>query len=272
MSSQTFKNSQWHNHKNIWTDYDISLQSTVKIGAIIEARMESTRLPGKVLLKSNGIAMLERLINRLKQCEEISEIIIATTSNATDDEICELALNLGVNFFRGSEADVLSRVLSTAQKYEIDTIVEITGDCPIIDVGVVGQVIKKYLESRVDYVSNSNVRSYPDGMDVQVYSTATLEKSARMVSTDLEREHVTLHIRRNPQIFSRIDIIAPEEFFLPHLGLTLDTKEDFELIDKIISELEGENQFFSLRDILRFLEANPKLFELNRDVSRKGDS
>jgi len=244
----------------------------VKIGAIIEARMESTRLPGKVLLASNGTPMLERLVDRIKQCQKIEEIVIATTTSNSDDHINDLAARLEVNCFRGSQLDVLSRVLLAARKHKIDTIVEITGDCPIIDVEIIENVLQRYIESDVDYVSNSNVRSYPDGMDVQVYSTDILEKSAGMVTSNLEREHVTLHIRKNPKIFSRIDLVAPSEYFFPELGLTLDTVQDFQLLDEIICALETKNKHFSLKDTLEFLSAHPELVEINSGVTRKGDS
>jgi len=244
----------------------------MKVGAIIEARMESTRLPGKVLLHSRGIAMLERLIGRLQQCPNIDQVLVATTLNESDNQICKLVENLGVNYFRGSEEDVLSRVLLAAKRFEIETIVEVTGDCPIIDISIVNEAIQRYQQTSIDYVSNSNIRSYPDGMDVQVYATEVLQRSAAMVTSDLEREHVTLHIRKNPQLFSRIDLVAPDEFNFPKLGLTLDTLEDFKLIDRIINELEPHNQFFSLRSVLDLLESNPKLIEINSKVSRKGDS
>jgi len=216
--------------------------------------------------------MLERLIKRLQQCHEIDEIVVATTENEADDCICKLATSLGVNYFRGSEKDVLSRVLFAAKKFQIQIIVEITGDCPVIDVGLVKEALATYLESNVDYVSNSNVRSYPDGMDVQIYSTEVLHSSYVLATSNLEREHVTLHIRKNPQLYSRIDLIAPQEFHFPELGLTLDTIEDFVLLDKIICDLEPKNPSFSLKEMLELLKSQPELLKINNQVLRKGDS
>ena len=133
----------------------------MKIVAIVEARMASTRLPGKVLLEVLDVPMLGRLINRLKQVSFIQEIVIATTTNREDDDICTLATDFGVHFYRGSENDVMSRVLEAALKANADVIVEITGDCPIIDIDVIADVIRQFLEGSYDYVSNSNIRSFP---------------------------------------------------------------------------------------------------------------
>lgn len=244
----------------------------MRIGAIIEARMTSSRLPGKVLKTVRNKSMLKRLIERIQQVSEIDEIIVATTKNSEDDLIIEEAILAGVQVYRGSEEDVLSRVLEAAQNYNVDVIVEITGDCPIVDIGLIIETLQVFLDGSYDYVSNSNIRSYPDGMDVQVFTRVALEKSSRLAKSNLEREHVTLHIRKNPQIFVVHDLVAPVEFFYPNLGLTLDTSEDLDLLTNIIQELEPTKLFFGLFDILRYLESNPNLYSINANVSRKGDS
>jgi spore coat polysaccharide biosynthesis protein SpsF len=248
------------------------MTGTIRIGAIIEARMSSSRLPGKVLKIVRNESMLERLINRLRQVSEIDEIIVATTINLEDEIICRVANSAGAQFYRGSEEDVLSRVLEAAQKFNVDVIVEITGDCPIVDIGIVTEVLQNYLVNSYDYVSNSNIRSYPDGMDVQVFSRAALEKSSRIARSKLEREHVTLHIRQNPEFFSIHNLQAPLKFYNPTLGLTLDTEEDLVLLSKIILELEPSNKYFGLAEILTFLDSNPALFDINANVKRKGDT
>ena len=244
----------------------------MQVGAIVEARMTSSRLPGKVLMPVLGVPMLARLIQRLKQVEEIHKIVIATTDNIEDDEICNLAIKCGVHFTRGSETDVLGRVLKAAQDHDIDVIVEITGDCPVIDPKIVKEVILKHFESNADYTSNSNIRSYPDGMDVQVFSTETLLKSSELTTNELEREHVTLHIRNSQGLFKIENVYAPVAMNLPNLGLTLDTREDFEFLRVIIETLEPFNQFFDLSDTLTFLNMNPEILAINSHVTRKGDS
>lgn len=244
----------------------------MKIAAIIEARMASSRLPGKVLLPVLDLPMLGRLIMRLKSIELLDQIIVATSENLEDSLVTSVAVKYGAEVYRGSESDVLGRVLDAAMHYNVDLIVEITGDCPIIDPLIVRSVIQSYLNSNADYVSNSNIRSYPDGMDVQVYKTNILEHSSTLAHSPLEREHVTLHIRQNPNLYTNLDILAPEEFFNPSLGLTLDTNEDLNLLTNIIENLEPRKFLFSLSDTLEFLNSNRRLLEINSHVNRKGDT
>ena len=187
----------------------------MNIVSIIEARMNSKRLPGKVLLPAQKISMLEHLVERLKTIKIIDQIVVATTVNSKDDEIVELCQKKEINFFRGSEEDVMGRVICAAEKYFADLIVEITADCPLIDPNIVDQIIRIFLANNVDYVSNAIVRSYPDGMDTQVFSLKTLKTSYEMVNSDLEKEHVTLHIRNNPNLFSHINVIAPKNIYYP---------------------------------------------------------
>jgi spore coat polysaccharide biosynthesis protein SpsF len=244
----------------------------MKIVATIEARMTSTRLPGKPLLLAEGISMLEHLVRRLKTCISLDQIILATTTNQADDILVQHAETLDIKIFRGSEEDVLQRVLDAAIFYEADVIVEITGDCPVIDPQLIEQAISIYKNNDVDYVSNGNIRSYPDGMDVQIFRTDVLSKSASMTQDPLDREHVTLHIRNNLELFSRINIISPPELYWPDLGLTLDEKDDYELLKKIISYFETVNPIFSCHEVINYLKENKYLLSINSSVSRKGDT
>ncbi len=145
-----------------------------KVVATIEARMTSSRLPGKVLMTAAGKTMLEHMIDRVKLVKGIDEIIIATTVNLADDEICKLAKKNKVSYYRGSENDVLDRVLKAAQFFEADIIIELTADCPVIDHNIIEQSLNIFKSHKVDYVSNVIIRSYPDGMDTQVFKTETL--------------------------------------------------------------------------------------------------
>ena len=219
-----------------------------------------------------GKSMLRRLIERLQVVTSIDLVIVATTTNEIDKEVEEETLMSGANCFRGSEEDVLTRVLQAAQMYELDVIVEITGDCPIIDVSVVDSVVNEFIAHDFEYASNSNIRSYPDGMDVQVYKTETLANSSRLAITKLEREHVTLHIRKHPELYSILDIEAPENLRFPELGLTLDTQEDYDLLSNVIENLEPLNQYFGLEETLNYLKLNPQVISFNRNVIRKGDN
>jgi spore coat polysaccharide biosynthesis protein SpsF len=166
----------------------------------------------------------------------------------------------------------MSRVIGAAESVDADIIVEITGDCPIIDPEIIEQVIRVFRENNVDYVSNAHVRSYPDGMDVQVFPLEVLKRSSVMTSDPLDHEHVTLHIRNNPEIFSRIHLVSPPETHWPELGLTLDEPNDYELLKKIINHFEKSNPFFSCRDVVSLLRNKPEWVEINKTVVRKGDA
>jgi len=241
-----------------------------KIVAVIEARMGSTRLPGKVLLKVRGKQMLERLVNRIKSIPLINEIVLATTSNQKDNILEKFSIENNIKCYRGSEQDVLSRVIEAGLENKADIIVEITGDCPIIDPNIVKNAINLYLNNQVDYVSNVEIRSYPDGMDVQVYSLTTLMNSADLTKDSLDREHVTLFIRKHPELYTRIDMIAPKELHWPELGLTLDENNDFLLLSKIINKLEPINENFDCHEIIKYLKNNEDLLKINSNVKRKG--
>jgi len=242
----------------------------MKIVATIEARMTSSRLPGKVMLPAAGKSMLEHLVNRLKQVRSINEIVVATTINATDDCLVEEAHRIGVKSFRGSEEDVMERVIGAAASTNADIVVEITGDCPIIDPLLVEQTIQMFLHNDCDYASNAHVRSYPDGMDVQVYNLTTLKKSFSMTNDPLDHEHVTAHIIRHPEIFRQVALVAAPDCFWPELGLTLDEQQDYQLLKHLIESLGAANEYFSCREAINYLCNNPQLLELNAAVKRKG--
>lgn len=244
----------------------------MKFVATIEARMTSSRLPGKPLLKAAGKTMLEHLVARLKLVSSLDTIVLATTINEADDDLVSEAKRLGIQFFRGSEDDVMNRVISAAASVDADAVVEITGDCPIIDPGIVEQTIAMFKAHSVDYVSNAIVRSYPDGMDVQVMGLNTLRKSSAMTIDPLDLEHVTLHIRNNPDIFSRVHLVAPPELHWPELGLTLDEQKDYDLISCLIDFFIEVNPTFSCLDAINHLKANPNLVSINDTVLRKGNT
>lgn len=242
------------------------------VGATIEARMSSSRLPGKPLFEAAGRSMLEHLVSRLAAVPSIDSIVLATTSNPADDPLAAIAESLKIAVFRGSEHNVLSRVIGAASSIQADVLVEITGDCPIIDPDIVEQTIQMFMAHEVDYVSNCHVRSFPDGMDVQVMRLDTLKRSAAMTNDALDLEHVTLHIRNNPQLFSRVNLVAPPNLWWPDLGLTLDERSDYELISALIDYFEPKDRMFSCIDAINYLKENPCLLDLNKDILRKGDS
>lgn len=244
----------------------------MKIIATIEARMTSSRLPGKVLMPVLEKPMLFYLVDRLRHVPSLDGIVLATTTNETDDVLETFAMNQGIYCFRGSEEDVMTRVIGAGESVNADVIVEITGDCPIIDPEIVEQTIRVFKNNQADYVSNAHVRSYPDGMDTQVFRLETLKKSAAMTSDPLDHEHVTLHIRNHPELFSHLHLVAPPELHWPELGLTLDEPADFELLKLIIEHFAEREKPFSCLDTVRLLRANPQWSHVNAHVQRKGDT
>lgn len=242
---------------------------TENIGIIIQARMTSTRLPGKVLRQVNNKPLLQYMVERLQRIQLADQIVIATTTNQTDDCIAELATRLDIGCFRGSEEDVLDRVLQAAKAFKIDIIVETTGDCPLIDPIESNKVIEKYLANDVDYVSNVLQRTYPRGMDTQVFSTATLDKVAQETQDPIDREHVSYYIYQHPEQFNLANISAPSALNHPEVRLTVDTIEDATLIETLIKNLYADEPCPSLEVILKHLQENPKLLEINQHVEQK---
>ena len=245
------------------------MPSKKKIVATIEARMTSSRLPGKVLKQAAGKPMLELMIERLKRVPSLDQLVVATTVNATDDPVVELADRIGVGSFRGSEDDVLKRVLNAARVHDADIIVELTGDCPLIDPALVEICVQGYLDGDVDYVSNVLERTYPVGMDVQVFATDILADVASRTDDPADHEHVSLYIYRHPELYRLKNFPGPAALTNPGLGLTLDTAQDFELIAQIFDALYVANPAFDLADILNLLEQRPHLLDINNDVRRK---
>lgn len=231
--------------------------------------MTSSRLPGKVLLPANGRPMLHHLVRRLRAAPSIDEIVLATTINTADEPLVEFARAEGVRVFRGSEDDVMGRVVGAAESASADVVIEITGDCPIIDPDLVEQTIRMFKRHKVAYVANSCISSYPDGMDTQVFSLETLKRSAAMTQDPLDREHVSRHIVNHPELFPHLYLIAPPSLHWPGLGLTLDEPADYELLKKIIEHFGETNPLFSCLDVIRLLRAHPDWLDINSMVQRK---
>lgn len=240
----------------------------MKVVCIVQARVGSTRLPGKILKKICGKTVLEHDVNRLKLVPNIDEIVIATTTEKQDDKIIDEANRLGVKYFRGSENDVLSRYYFAAMENNADIVVRVTSDCPLLDCNVCAKVIRYYIDNKnFDYVSNTINRTYPRGLDIEVFSITSLEKAYINAEKASEREHVTPFIWRNNEIF-RIGQVC-NNFDNSDLRLTLDTDEDFKLIKNIYEKLYINCKYFGLEEILLLYDQEPKLFEINRKVKQK---
>ncbi len=242
-----------------------------RVCSIIEARMTSTRLPGKVLMDLGGKPVLEVLIDRLGRVERLDGVIVATTVNAADDPIVALAERLGVGYFRGSEDNVLERVLLAAKAHDVDVIVETTGDNPLLDPVVVERCIGEFLFRGCDYLANNLAATYPDGIDVQTFWTRVLEEGAALADTPEEREHVTACIKRRPERFSIVNLEAPPEHVGPEIVITLDTEEDLQVIRAVVERLGTDNPAFGVEDIIRLFLSDPALGAINGSVPRKYD-
>jgi spore coat polysaccharide biosynthesis protein SpsF len=240
-----------------------------KIIATVECRMTSTRLPGKVMLESCGQPMLAHIAQRLGRAPKIDQVVLATTTNAADDCIEALAKRLGVGCFRGSEDDVLARVLGAARTYHADIIVEITGDCPLIDPEVTAQTLDLYLFNDCDYASNDGQPAFPLGLNVEVFSTKLLELADREGLTEPDREHVSWFFVRQPQRFRLLTLPAPPSLYWPELRLTLDEPDDYRLIDKVFQALYPDNPCFTLRDVVLLLKSRPDWVALNAHVAQR---
>jgi len=243
-----------------------------KVVAIVEARMTSTRLPGKVLLPANGRPLLGHLVKRLQRVPSLDQIVVATTINDADEPLAEFARQYGVTCFRGSEHDVMSRVLGAGDAAHADVVVNITGDCPLIDPLLTEQTIRTFLNNSCDYATNGHVLTFPGGYSVQVYQLDTLRRSVAMTDDRLEHEHVTLHIRRHPEVFRPLYLAAPPDQHWPEIDLSLDEEADYLLLKKIFEHFGDANPYFGCRETVALLKANPDWLEINRHVKRKGDT
>ncbi len=241
----------------------------MKFAITIEARMRSSRLPGKVLKPIMGKPMLALMIERLQQSRTVDDVIIATTVNPSDDPIVELAQQLRVSFFRGSEEDVLARVLGAARDHQVDVIVETTGDCPLIDPGILDKVVADYRIGGADFVSNTLEYTSPVGTDVRVFSTEALAEIDRTSDDPADREHVSLHFWEHPQKYTLRNVSTDFPPEVADLRLTVDTPEDFELIRQVYEHLYPDNPHFTLSDILDLFQRMPELSEINHHIQQK---
>lgn len=239
------------------------------IGAIIQARMGSTRLPGKVLRNILDKPMLWHLIKRLQKSNLIEKILIATTRNEIDHAIIKVAQETGVDYFTGNENDVLDRYYQTAKEFHIDPVVRITADCPLIDPKVTDRTISYYVKNNgmVDYVSNAMPPTYPDGLDTEVFSFAALEKAWKDAKTQSEREYVTAYIWKNKQIFRVANVVNEDD--LSYMRWTVDEDKDFLFVTEIYKGLyKNEGNIFYMEDIVNFVKTNPELLSINQGIKR----
>jgi spore coat polysaccharide biosynthesis protein SpsF len=238
----------------------------LRIVAIIQARMGSSRLPRKVLMDLAGATVLDRVLNRLGRSNLLQEVLVATTTEPGDDVIVEHCERSGRKVFRGSELDVLDRYYRAAKKIDADVVVRITSDCPVIDPQVTDATIRAFLDQHADYASNIRVRTYPRGLDTEVMTMQALERAWRESTKPYQREHVTPYLYENPGEF-KLHGIENDVDCSQHRW-TLDTPEDLQLLREIYARFGGRDDF-GWREVLELVESEPALAEINRHVAQK---
>jgi len=238
------------------------------VGAIVQARMGSERLPGKMLVDIAGKPLIQHVIDRISRSKKIDKIILATTDNPKDTILVQLAKKNSLDYFAGDEEDVLDRFYQSAKRFNIDIIVRITPDDPFKDPQVIDEIIGYYIQhlDKYDYVSNTIKSTYPEGLDIEVFSFSALEKAWREAQKLSEREHVTPYIWKHPDIFRLKNIEYVKD--LSSLRWTLDNKKDLTFAKEIYRRLYKRGKIFLMNDILELLDKNPHLIEINRDKAR----
>lgn len=234
----------------------------------MQARMGSTRLPGKVMKLLSGKPVLLHDIIRCRAARKIDDVIIATSTNPEDTLIETACAEWGVACGRGSSEDVLSRYFDIATQFGSEVIVRVTSDCPLIDPNIIDLVIHKLEDN--DYVTNIFDRNFPRGMDTEVFTFASLEKAHRAATTTFDREHVTPYLRAHSgTLFKTQNVSMPNEYHYPQFRLTLDTQEDYELFKVLYDTFYKEGELISVPDVLHWLTTHPEVSALNSNVPQK---
>ena len=232
-----------------------------KIVAIIQARTGSTRLPGKVAMMLMGKPMLAQELERIKKAKTLDAIVVATTDKPEDESVTTIAREHGANVFRGSETDVLDRYYKAAKEARADIVVRLTGDCPLMDPQVIDEVVEHFRSVKADYaITPSN---YPEGLDVEIFTFAALERSWKVAKLPSEREHVTLYIRNHPEQFKNESWRNGEDDY-SSMHWSVDTSADFEFVTKIYEQLYPANSNFTKNDVLALIARRPELLEINK--------
>ena len=241
-----------------------------RVVAIIQARMGSTRLPGKIFKDVAGKPLLWHIIERVRLSQQIDKIIIATTTLDEDDQLENFARENSLPCYRGEKEDVLARYYGAATQFEkAEIIARICGDDPLIDPVVIDKVIEEHLNSGADYTYNNRIGAYPLGIATEIFNYDALEKAHKEAKQDYEREHVTPYIYSHPEIFKLKSVEAIKKLRRPDLRLTVDTEEDLRLIREIFKHLYREGQIFYTEEVIDFLDSHPKLIAINAHVRQK---
>jgi spore coat polysaccharide biosynthesis protein SpsF len=240
----------------------------VKTVAIIQARIGSERLPGKVLLDLEGKSVLERVVSRVRAMERVDDLVVATSDSGADDRIADECRRLRVDCFRGSESDVLDRFAGAARETLADACVRFTADCPLLDPGVSDSIILRFEQANggADYVSNKIPQSFPRGLDTEVFTRDALERAWRHATLPYERAHVTPYLYHHPELFRLISVTSDVD--RADWRWTIDTPEDLEFVREVYRRI-GDRVDFDWLDVIDIVESDPELMLLNRHVRQK---
>lgn len=233
---------------------------------IVQARLNSTRLPGKVLLPLKNRPVIEHVFNQLSFATKLNNIILATSTEESDNKLEVWAINNSKEIFRGNLNDVLERYYFAAKKYNGDIIVRITGDCPLIDPKIVDTVVNEFVEGGFDYFSNTINPTFPDGLDTEVFSYDALETTYFNAKLKSEREHVTPYIKNNPGTFKLGGFENKVNY--EKYRWTIDNQEDYEFLKIIFEKLYIEDQYISWKDVIRFIDDKPEIININKHIKR----
>ncbi len=238
----------------------------MKVIAIIQARMGSTRLPGKVLLDLAGEPMLSRVVNRLRRAKRLDGVVVATTTESRDDALATFCEQRGIACFRGDENDVLDRYYRAAQAHEAGAVVRVTSDCPFIEPEIVDRVVAELDDAEVDFASNIGMpRTYPRGLDTEALPRRTLTRVWEEDRNPAWREHVTLFIHKRPELFRTRNVCHESD--LSQMRWTVDTPEDFAFASRVYADFGRDD--FSWRDVLAVLENHPEWSAINQAIEQK---
>lgn len=246
--------------------------SVPKVVAVIQARMNSTRLPGKVLMEIAGVPMLSHVVDRVQRADTVVEAVVATSEEREDDQLYEYCLRNGFSAYRGSNQDVLKRTLLTAETHQAEVIVRVTGDCPLIDPAVIDKTVSAFLERypEVDFGSNRGSiglhRTYPIGMDVEVMTTEALQRADREATERYQREHVTPYLYEEGGRFRTVSVNSGGQY--GEMRWSVDTSEDLVFVRQIFERL-ARHRDFGWGDVLAILKAEPGLMAINATVRQK---
>ena len=242
----------------------ISMNSK-KVAVMIQARVDSKRFPCKVLAKIENKPMIWHIINRIKSIKTVNQIILLTTKRTEDKILLKIANDFRVIGFAGHTHDVLKRYYECAKKYNVNTIVRITGDCPLIDPYLMRKMMTMYSNNKLDYLSNTLTPTFPDGLDTEIFSFKTLEIMNKNAKLHSEREHVTSYIRNNINKFKTFNLENSKN--LSDLRWTVDEPRDLQFVRKIYAQMRPE-LIFSMNDVLSIISNNPKITNINKEIIR----